>query len=79
MTTPAPLGMVQVFGKALGLMAMEPPYPSPPLDVVGLWRKDNDGPALQWLRGLLKEAGAGFMARLEAPSCATATRPPGPD
>jgi DNA-binding transcriptional LysR family regulator len=65
MTTPAPRGMVQVFGEALGLRAMEPPYPSPPRDIVGLWRKDNDGPALQWLRGLLKEAGAGFMERLD--------------
>jgi DNA-binding transcriptional LysR family regulator len=79
MITPAPRGMVQVFGDALGLMAMEPPYPSPPRDIVGLWRKDNDGPALQWMRGLLKEAGAGFMARLEDPSCATAARRPGPD
>lgn len=66
MTTPAPLGLAQLFGEALGLKVMEPPYASPPRDIVGLWRKDNDGPALQWLRGLLKEAGAGFMARLNS-------------
>lgn len=65
MATAVPRGLVQVFGDALGLRAMEPPYPSPPRDIVGLWRKDNDGPALQWLRGLLREAGAGFMARLD--------------
>lgn len=63
MTTPAPRGLVQVFGEALGLTTMEPPYPSPPRDIVGLWRKDNDGPALQWLRGLLRVAGANFNAR----------------
>jgi DNA-binding transcriptional LysR family regulator len=63
MTTSAPRGLVQVFGPALGLTAVEPPYPSPPRDIVGLWRKDNDGPALQWLRGLLREAGTRFNAR----------------
>jgi DNA-binding transcriptional LysR family regulator len=65
MVTAAPRGMVQVFGGALGLTAMEPPYPNPPRDIVALWRKDNDGPALQWLRGLLREAGARFMERVD--------------
>jgi DNA-binding transcriptional LysR family regulator len=56
---------VRLFGGALGLTAMEPPYPSPPRDIVALWRKDNDGPALQWLRGLLRDAGSAFMERLD--------------
>ncbi|HTI68201.1 MAG TPA: LysR family transcriptional regulator [Caulobacteraceae bacterium] len=64
MTAAVPLGLVKVFGSALGLKAMEPPYPSPDRDIVALWRRDNDGPALQWLRGLLREAGAVFMQRL---------------
>lgn len=85
MTAQAPQGMVQVFGKALGLTAMEPPYPSPPRDVLALWRKDNDGPALQWLRGLLREAGAAFNMRTtqsaappgrQGPSFATAAGRP---
>jgi DNA-binding transcriptional LysR family regulator len=65
MATAAPRGLAQVFGEALGLKTMEPPYPSPPRDIVALWRKDHDGPALQWLRGLLREAGAAFMERLD--------------
>jgi DNA-binding transcriptional LysR family regulator len=65
MTTAAPLGLVRMFGEPIGLTAMEAPYPSPARDIVALWRKDADGPALQWLRGLLREAGAAFMERLD--------------
>ena len=65
MVTAAPLGLVQVFGDALGLKALEPPYFSPARDVLALWRKDGDGAALQWLRGLLREAGVAFNARLD--------------
>ena len=30
-------------------------------DITMLWRRDKDGPALQWLRSVLREAGARFM------------------
>jgi len=61
MVAPVPFGMYQLLGPALRLRAFAPPYPVQRRDISILWRKDNDGPALQWLRGLLREAGARFM------------------
>lgn len=61
MVAPVPSAMYQLLGRALRLKAFESPYPTEPRAVSILWRKDNDGPALQWLRGLLREAGACFM------------------
>ena len=61
MVAPAPYGLFKLFGPALGLREMEPPYPSAGGRLHALWRKDSDGPALHWLRGLLREAGAHFM------------------
>jgi DNA-binding transcriptional LysR family regulator len=61
MTVAVPRGIVEVFGKALRLESMESPLPYPPRDLMALWRKDNDGPALQWFRGLLRDAGLKFM------------------
>jgi DNA-binding transcriptional LysR family regulator len=60
MAAPIPYGLFQLLGRALGLEAYEPPYPTAERSISILWRKDNDGPALQWLRGLLREAGAKF-------------------
>jgi DNA-binding transcriptional LysR family regulator len=61
MITATPRGLYHLFGQPLGLKAVEPPYPAPPRDIRALWLRDNDGPALQWLRGLVREAGARFM------------------
>jgi DNA-binding transcriptional LysR family regulator len=57
----APRGLARMFAPALGLALLESPLPSPASEVHGLWRRDNDGPALQWLRGVLRAAGAAFM------------------
>ncbi len=61
MLTQTPRGVFELFGKGLGLTAKEPPYPSPRREIHALWRKDNDGPALQWFRGLLRDAGASLV------------------
>ena len=61
MITATPRGLYHLFGQSLGLKAVEPPYPCPPRDIHALWLKDNEGPALQWLRGLLREAGSRFV------------------
>jgi DNA-binding transcriptional LysR family regulator len=54
-------GFFELFGESLGLVGRDPPYPSPPRDVLAVWRRDNDGPALHWFRGLLMEAGELYM------------------
>jgi DNA-binding transcriptional LysR family regulator len=56
-----PSGLARMFAKALKLRIYEPPYASPVRDITMLWRRDKDGPALQWLRSVLREAGARFM------------------
>jgi DNA-binding transcriptional LysR family regulator len=61
MITATPRGLYHLFGQPLGLKAVEAPYPCPPWAIRALWRKDSDGPALQWLRGLLRDAGARFV------------------
>lgn len=61
MTVAAPKGLVAVFGEALQVVAMDPPNPSAQREVLALWRKDNDGHALQWFLTLLRSAGERFM------------------
>jgi DNA-binding transcriptional LysR family regulator len=41
------------------LAMFEPPYPSPPFEVMSLWHRENgDQPAIAWLRQLLREVAA---------------------
>jgi DNA-binding transcriptional LysR family regulator len=41
------------------LVLFEPPYSSPPFEVMSLWHRDHgDQPAVAWLRGLLREVAA---------------------
>ena len=38
------------------LALFEPPYPSPPFEVMSLWHRENgDQPAIAWMRRLLRE------------------------
>jgi DNA-binding transcriptional LysR family regulator len=42
-----------------GLMLFEPPYPSPPFELMSLWHREHgDQPAVVWLRGLLRDIAA---------------------
>jgi DNA-binding transcriptional LysR family regulator len=61
-----PSGLARMFAKALKLRIYEPPYASPPRDITMLWRRDKDGPALQWLRTVLRQAGSRFMETNDA-------------
>jgi DNA-binding transcriptional LysR family regulator len=41
------------------LVLFEPPYPSPPFELMSLWHRENgDQPAIVWLRRLLREVAA---------------------
>jgi DNA-binding transcriptional LysR family regulator len=64
--TAAPLGIVRAFSHALGLKVLDPPYPAETYQVQAIWRRDSDGPALQWLRAALQEVGGRFDAEAEA-------------
>jgi DNA-binding transcriptional LysR family regulator len=64
MAAPLPRRLAQAFAGQYRLKLFEPPYPSPPFDIMGLWRRDHgDEPAIAWLRGLLREAAADLDQR----------------
>jgi DNA-binding transcriptional LysR family regulator len=64
MAAPLPRRLAAAFADQYRLKLFDPPYPSPPFDIMGLWRRDHgDEPALAWLRGLLREVGAGLDQR----------------
>jgi DNA-binding transcriptional LysR family regulator len=47
------------YSERYGLKLFDPPYPSPPFDIVALWHKAlGDQPALAWLRGVIAEVAA---------------------
>jgi DNA-binding transcriptional LysR family regulator len=51
-----PRRIALAYADRYGLKLFDPPYPSPPFDIVALWRKSlGDQPALTWLRGLFRE------------------------
>jgi DNA-binding transcriptional LysR family regulator len=46
------------------LKLFEPPYPSPPIELRALWRRDQgDHPAIAWLRTLVREVAASARER----------------
>ena len=50
------------------LALFEPPYHSPPFEVMSLWHRENgDQPAIAWLRQLLREVAAGCSCELPLP------------
>ena len=56
MAAPLPRRLAAAFAHQYRLKLFDPPYPSPPFDIMGLWRRDHgDEPAIAWLRGVLRE------------------------
>jgi DNA-binding transcriptional LysR family regulator len=54
-----PRRLATAFMGCYRLAMFEPPYPSPPFEVMSLWHRENgDQPAIAWLRRLLREIAA---------------------
>jgi DNA-binding transcriptional LysR family regulator len=54
-----PRRLATAFLGRYSLVLFEPPYSSPPFEVMSLWHRDHgDQPAVAWLRGLLREVSA---------------------
>jgi DNA-binding transcriptional LysR family regulator len=54
-----PRRVATAFMSRYRLVLFEPPYPSPPFEIMSLWyRERGDQPAVAWLRRLLQEAAA---------------------
>jgi DNA-binding transcriptional LysR family regulator len=52
-----PRRMAGAFAQLYALRIFEPPYPSEPMMLESLWRRDlSDNPALDWLRERLRSA-----------------------
>jgi DNA-binding transcriptional LysR family regulator len=54
-----PRRLATAFVGRYRLALFEPPYPSPPIEVMSLWHRENgDQPAIAWMRRLLREVAA---------------------
>lgn len=54
-----PRRLATAFMGRYRLALFEPPYPSPPFEVMSLWHRENgDQPAIAWLRKLLRDVAA---------------------
>lgn len=53
-----PLRLARMFAPMMGLTLFDPPYETRPTELVMIWRREHDAPALGWLRGLLADAAA---------------------
>jgi DNA-binding transcriptional LysR family regulator len=52
-----PRRMAAALAQLYGLKLFEPPYPSEPIALEAIWRRDlSDSPALDWFRGRLRSA-----------------------
>jgi len=61
MAAPLPRRLAAVFAERYRLKLFEPPYSSPPFDIVALWHRDHgEDRAVAWLRGVLREVAAGL-------------------
>jgi DNA-binding transcriptional LysR family regulator len=61
MAAPLPRRLAAAFADQYRLVLFAPPYPSPPFEVMSLWRRDHgDEPAVAWLRSLLREVATGL-------------------
>lgn len=59
MAAPLPRRLAAAFAERYRLKLFEPPYPSPPFDIMALWHRDHGGErAIAWLRGVLREVAA---------------------
>jgi DNA-binding transcriptional LysR family regulator len=54
-----PRRLATAFMGRFQLALFEPPYPSPPFEIMSLWHREHgDQPAIVWLRNLLREIAA---------------------
>ena len=61
MAAPLPRRLAAAFAEQYRLKLFEPPYPSPPFDIMALWHRDHGNePAIVWLRSVLNEVAAGL-------------------
>jgi DNA-binding transcriptional LysR family regulator len=51
-----PERLAKVYAPLLGLTLFDPPYPTAMVQIVMLWRREHDAPALAWLRDLVRQA-----------------------
>src|SRR5271168_3314402 len=61
MTAPLPRRLAVAFAGTYRLKLFEPPYPSPPFEIMALWHRDHGKDrAVAWLRNVLREVAAGL-------------------
>jgi DNA-binding transcriptional LysR family regulator len=61
MAAPLPRRLAAAFADQYRLKLFDPPYPSPPFDIMALWHHDHgQEPAIIWLRGIVREIAAGL-------------------
>jgi DNA-binding transcriptional LysR family regulator len=59
MAAPLPRRLAAAFADQYRLRLFEPPYISPPFEIMALWHRDHgDEPAMAWLRNVLREVAA---------------------
>ncbi len=59
MAAPLPRRLAIAFAGVYRLKLFEPPYVSPPFEIMALWHREHGSePATQWLRGVLHEVAA---------------------
>jgi DNA-binding transcriptional LysR family regulator len=61
MAAPLPRRLAAAFADRYRLRLFDPPYASPPFDIMALWHRDHGNePAIAWLRAILREVAAGL-------------------
>jgi DNA-binding transcriptional LysR family regulator len=61
MAAPLPRRLAAAFADQYRLKLFDPPYPSPPFDIMSLWHRDHgDEAAVAWLRTVLRAVAAGL-------------------
>jgi DNA-binding transcriptional LysR family regulator len=61
MTAPLPRRLAIALAGTYRLKVFEPPYPSPPFDIMALWhREQGENAAMVWLRSIVREVSAGL-------------------
>jgi DNA-binding transcriptional LysR family regulator len=61
MAAPLPRRLAAAFAEQYRLKLFDPPYPSPPFDIMALWHRDHGNePAIAWLRTILQEIATGL-------------------
>jgi DNA-binding transcriptional LysR family regulator len=59
MAAPLPRRLAAAFADGYRLKLFEPPYTSPPFDLMALWHRDHgEDRAVVWLRDVLREVAA---------------------